>query len=45
MGTLGGGRDDLEDGRQRHRPGRDPDRRDGYQRADADPDRLLQLML
>ena len=45
MGTLGGGRDDLEDGWQRHRPGRDPGRGDGDLSADADPDRLLQLML
>ena len=28
MGTLGGGRDDLEDGRQRRRPGRDSCPRD-----------------
>jgi len=45
MGTLGRGRDDPEDGRQRRRPRRDPGGRDGYQRAGADPDRLLQLML
>ena len=45
VGTLGRGRDDLEDERQRHRPGRDPDRRDSYQSAGVDPDRLLQLML
>ena len=45
MGTLGRGRDDLEDGRQRRHLGADPDGGDGYQRADADPDHLLQLML
>ena len=42
VGTLGRGRDDLEDGRQRRRPGRDPDGRGSYQSAGVDPDRLLQ---
>jgi len=41
VGTLGRGRDDLEDGRQRHRPGRDPGRGDGDQSAGVDPDGLL----
>jgi len=41
MGTLGGGRDDLEDGRQRRRPGRVPGGGDGDLSAGADPDRLL----
>jgi len=45
MGTLGRGRDDPEDGRQRRRPGRDPDGGDGDLSAGMDPDRLLQLML
>ena len=42
MGTLGRGLDDLEDGRQRRRPGRDPGGGDGDLSAGMDPDRLLQ---
>jgi len=42
MGTLGRGRDDLEDGRQRRRPGRDPGGGDGDLSAGVDPDGLLQ---
>ena len=45
VGTLGGGRDDLEDGRQRHRPGRDPGGRDGDLSAGVDPDRGLQHVM
>jgi len=41
LGSLGRGRDDLEDGRQRRRPGRDPGGGDGDLSADADPDKLL----